>query len=131
FFFLLSAFNPNFYTSSINEQQNNTENNNLEMPVLSNGEALVNIIVSFNKESFNQTVINKFVELGGILIDGPWNKTFSTISGFSGIFPSENLTYLKSHYPEANIESNELIEVQMNYVTAQSNAMNSTWSLNG
>ncbi|GAH11465.1 unnamed protein product, partial [marine sediment metagenome] len=41
------------------------------------------------------------------------------------------LTYFKSYYPEANIESNELIEVQMNYVVAQSNAMNSTWSLNG
>ncbi len=131
FFFLLSTFNPNFYTSSINEQQNSTESNNLEIPVLSNSEVLVNIIVSFNKESFNQTVINKFEELGGIIKDGPWNKTFLTISGFSGIFPSENLTYFKSYYPEANIESNELIEVQMNYVVAQSNAMNSTWSLNG
>ncbi len=131
YIFLLSTFNPNFYASSINEQQNRTESNNLEMPVLSNGESLVNIIISFNKKSFNQTVLNKFYELGGILIDGPWNNTFSTISGFSGIFPSENLTYFEGHFSEASIESNELIEVQMNYVVAQSNAMNSTWSLNG
>jgi len=71
YIFLLSTFNPNFYASSINEQQNRTESNNLEMPVLSNGESLVNIIISFNKKSFNQTVLNKFSELGGILIDGP------------------------------------------------------------
>ena len=134
FFLLLSTLNPYFNILNIDEQKSNKENNfqeNEVSPILSNDENLKNIIISFNNRFFNQSVIDKFEELGGILIDGPWNNSFFTISGFSGLFPSKNLTYLKGNISEAHIENNELIEVQMNYVVAQSNAMNDTWSLNG
>lgn len=90
-----------------------------------------NIIVFFNKSSYNNTVKIKF-ELYGGTITTEWNDTFSSISGFAGIMPNEiNKTLYQQEFPDANIENDEIIEAQMNYAAIQSGAINSTWYLNG
>ena len=89
------------------------------------------IIVSFNQSSFNSLVKNRFEYYGGY-IKTEWNNDFESTSGFAGVMQSEvNKSLFKMEFPEARIENDEIIEIQMNYATAQIKAVNSSWSLNG
>ncbi|MFX0042375.1 MAG: S8 family serine peptidase, partial [Candidatus Hodarchaeota archaeon] len=89
------------------------------------------ILVFFNQSSYNAAVRNRFEYYGGI-IKTEWNYQFNSISGFAGIMPNEtNILLYQQEFPDANIETDEIIEAQMNYATLQSKAVNSTWFLNG
>jgi len=91
-----------------------------------------NIIVFFNQSSYNPTVKNRFVEYYEGIIKTEWNNQFSSISGFAGIMANEtNIKLYQQEFPEANIETDEIIKAQMNYATLQSKAVNSTWGING
>jgi len=63
--------------------------------------------------------------------ENDWNNIFSSISGFAGIIPNENITLFRNEFPDINIEIDEIIETQMNYASFQTGAKNSTWYLNG
>jgi len=90
------------------------------------------VIVFFNTSSYDVNSRSRFEFYGGILkIDNDWNNVFNTISGFSGIIPTENISSYKSEFPNINIEKDEIVETQMNYASMQSKAVNSTWYLNG
>ena len=90
-----------------------------------------NIIVFFNRSSYNNTVKNAFISYGGT-IKTEWNNKFNSISGFAGIMPNEtNIISYQQDFPDANIENDEVLEAQMNYASIQSSAINSTWYLNG
>ncbi|MFX1389324.1 MAG: S8 family serine peptidase [Promethearchaeota archaeon] len=90
-----------------------------------------NIIVSFRKSSFNNTVRTRFEFYGGSIIE-EWNNEFASVCGFAGIMPLEiNKIAFQNEFPDALIETNEILETQMNYVSVQSAAVNSTWYLNG
>jgi len=90
-----------------------------------------NIIVFFNKSSYNNTVKNMFISYGGT-IKTEWNNKFNSISGFAGIITNEtNIILFQQDFPDANIENDEVLEAQMNYASVQSGAINSTWYLNG
>ncbi|MFX1365279.1 MAG: S8 family serine peptidase [Promethearchaeota archaeon] len=91
-----------------------------------------NIIVYFKKPSYNDTV-NYWFEYYGGTINKEWNNnTFSAFSGFSGIMPLEiNKTAFQNQFLDAIIETDEILEAQMNYASIQSGAVNSTWYLNG
>ncbi|MFW9990390.1 MAG: S8 family serine peptidase, partial [Candidatus Odinarchaeota archaeon] len=104
--------------------------NELE-PKLSNGYKQ-NIIVYFKKPSYNSTVNYWFEYYGGI-INKEWNNnTFRAFSGFSGVMPLEiNKTAFQNQFLDATIETDEVLETQMNYASIQSGAVNSTWYLNG
>ena len=88
------------------------------------------VIVSFNSSSFDGKIKENFTDYGGI-INKEWNTTFSSISGFAGALPTENLSEFQSNWPEATIETDEIIEAQMNYASLQSGAVNSTWGKYG
>ncbi|MFX0104337.1 MAG: S8 family serine peptidase [Candidatus Hodarchaeota archaeon] len=90
-----------------------------------------NIIVFFNRSSYNSTVKNRFEFYGG-KINREWNNQFNYISGFAGVMPNEtNKILYQQEFPDANIENDEIIQAQMNYASFQSGAFNSTWYLNG
>ncbi|GAG80467.1 unnamed protein product, partial [marine sediment metagenome] len=63
--------------------------------------------------------------------NGDWNSSFSNFSGFAGLIPVENITAYTSKFPDININTNEIIEVQMNYASVQTQAANSSWYVNG
>ena len=89
------------------------------------------IIVSFNQSSFNSNVKNRFVYYGGY-IKNEWNGDFESTCGFAGRMQSElNRSLFKMEFPDAKIENDEKIEIQMNYATAQVKAVNSSWNING
>jgi hypothetical protein len=90
-----------------------------------------NLIIFFNESLYNSSVILKFQYYGGI-INEQWNNVFSSFSGFNGIMPLEdNITLFQNEFPNAQIENNELLEIQMNYASIQTGAKNSTWLTNG
>ncbi|MFX0138804.1 MAG: S8 family serine peptidase, partial [Candidatus Hodarchaeota archaeon] len=90
-----------------------------------------NIIVFFNRSSYNNTVKNTFISYGGT-IKTEWNNKFNSISGFAGVMPNEtNIILYQQDFPDAYIENDEILEAQMNYASIQSGAINSTWYLNG
>ena len=89
------------------------------------------IIVFFNRSSYNNTVISRFEYYGGT-IRKEWNNMFSSTSGFGGIIPTDaNKTLFQNDFPGALIENDEILETQMNFASIQTGAFNSTWSLNG
>ena len=90
-----------------------------------------NLIISFKKQSYNSSVTSRFEYYGG-KIKEEWNNQFTSISGFSGVMPLEsNKTAFQNEFPDAIIESDEILKAQMNYASIQSGAVNSTWYLNG
>ncbi|GAH60598.1 unnamed protein product [marine sediment metagenome] len=90
-----------------------------------------NIIVYFNKSTYNNSAISKFEEYGGI-VKNEWNNLFTSFSGFSGIISTEqNMTLFQNEFPDAQIENNEVLETQMNYASIQTGAINSSWFING
>ncbi|NVM34095.1 MAG: S8 family serine peptidase [Candidatus Lokiarchaeota archaeon] len=90
-----------------------------------------NIIVYFKKSSYNNTVIYWFEYYGGT-IKKEWNNQSSAFSGFAGVMPLEiNRIAFHNLFQDAIIETDEILEAQMNYASIQSGAVNSTWYLNG
>jgi len=90
------------------------------------------VIVYFNTSSYNIFAETRFMSYGGIINnDRKWNGIFNEFSGFAGIFPLENISEYKAEFSDINIDRDEVLEVQMNYAAIQSQAVNSTWSLNG
>ncbi|MFW9826102.1 MAG: S8 family serine peptidase [Candidatus Thorarchaeota archaeon] len=116
-----------FSYSHYNDEENTHIENDLEVSNNYNK----NLIVSFKKPSFNNTVRTSFLSYGGTIIE-EWNNKFSSISGFAGIMPLEiNKIAFENDFPDAIVENNEILEAQMNYASIQSGAINSSWYLNG
>ncbi|MFX1446838.1 MAG: S8 family serine peptidase, partial [Promethearchaeota archaeon] len=91
-----------------------------------------NIIVFFNKSTYDINTINRFEFYGGILKENEvWNGIFNNISGFAGIIPLENVSSFTNEFPDINIEGDEIIDIQMNYASVQIQSVNSTWYVNG
>lgn len=108
------------------------DSNDKTMKVSNQNNNNSNLIIFFNSSSFNKQVIDNFTGYGGIINnDKIWNKTFTSISGFAGILPNNNITSFQSHWNDINIEKNEIIETQMNFVTLQSGVINSSNYLEG
>ena len=90
------------------------------------------VIVFFNNSNYNVSAKSEFEFYGGTLKEnGDWNGLFSNFSGFAGLIPMENITAYTSKFPDININTNEIIEVQMNYASVQTQAANSSWYVNG
>ena len=90
------------------------------------------VIVFFNNSVYNVSAKSEFEFYGGTLKDNEdWNGLFSNFSGFAGLIPMENITAYSSKFPDININADEIIEVQMNYASVQTQAANSSWYLNG
>ncbi len=93
---------------------------------------LAPLIVFFNSSSYDSYAEERFLYYGGIINnERKWDSLFNEFSGFAGIFPLENISDYEQEFSNINIERDEILEVQMNYAAAQSQAANSTWSLNG
>ena len=106
------------------------ENEIMNKPQISNNYPR-KIIVSFNKSTYNSTVVSSFEYYGGIIKE-EWNQTYDSFSGFAGTIKSEfNQTAFQNDFPNALIENDEILEVQMNYASIQSGTINSSWYLNG
>ncbi len=89
------------------------------------------VIVFFNKPTYNNTIIARFEYLGGT-VKKKWNGTFDSFSGFSADMSSEiNISIFQAEFPDAQIENDEILEAQMNYASIQSGVSNSTWYKNG
>ena len=128
---LYLIFNYNYFNSIIyNKDILNNDLNNSEMKISNGDKNQSNLIVFFNKQTYNNTVKENFTKYGGS-INKEWNNTFNSISGFAGILPNENISAFQANWPDATIENDEIIETQMNYATIQTGAINSSWYLNG
>ncbi len=130
---LLSNLFIFFPKSELNEiNPNNIDNNEIqkELPYISNGLGYSDVIVFFNKSTYNSSVISNFTYHGGTL-KVQWNNTFSNFSGFAGKILTSNITSFQGNITDATIETDEITEAQMNYATIQTGALNSTWHLNG
>ena len=91
-----------------------------------------NLIIFFNSSSFKAQILENFTAYGGIIDNYKiWNNTFESISGFAGNLPNDNITLFQSNWDDINIENNEIIETQMNFVSLQSGAINSSNYLRG
>jgi hypothetical protein len=90
------------------------------------------VIIYFNKSTFDLSAINRFEFYGGRLKENEdWNGLFNNFSGFAGFIPYENISYFKNEFPDVNIDTDEIIDVQMNYASVQIQSVNSTWYVNG
>ncbi len=90
------------------------------------------VIVYFNKSTYDISAVNRFEFYGGVLKENEnWNGLFNNFSGFAGIIPHENISYYKNEFSDINIDTDEIIDVQMNYASAQVQSVNSTWFING
>ncbi len=90
------------------------------------------VIVYFNKSTYDINATNRFEFYGGNLEENEnWNGIFNNFSGFAGFIPYENISYYMSEFPDLNIDTDELIDVQMNYASVQTQSVNSTWYING
>jgi hypothetical protein len=90
------------------------------------------VIVFFNYSVYDVSAKSRFEFYGWRLKENEdWNGLFSNFSGFAGLFPMENMSAYTSEYPDININTDEVIEVQMNYASVQTQAANSSWYVNG
>jgi len=90
------------------------------------------VIVYVNHTSYDAEIKTRFQFYGGVIeSNSDWNGLFNNFSGFAGTFPSENLSSYEAEFDNINIERDEIIKTQMNYVSMQTNAINSTWYING
>ena len=125
-FLILDLLNSNNYIfNSINQKENDdylqTSNNGMK-----------EVIVFFNKSDYDNSSKSRFEFYGGSLKENEdWNGLFSNFSGFAGLIPTENISAYTSEYPDVNINTDEIIEVQMNYASVQTQAVNSSWHVNG
>jgi len=91
-----------------------------------------NVIVFFNNSNYDISAKTNFTKYGGILKENEdWNGLFNEFSGFAGTIPLTNLSLYKNEFPDINIDTDEVIEVQMNYASAQAQSVNATWYTNG
>lgn len=124
--FILNLLNLNNYILNPIEQK---ESNNY-LHTSNNG--MKAVIVFFNNSVYDVSAKSKFEFYGGSLKENEdWNGLFNNFSGFAGLIPMENISAYTSEYPEININTDEIIEVQMNYASVQTQAANSSWYLNG
>ncbi len=119
------------FSNSNNLISEGSQSHQNELVPLISGIYNKNVIVSFEKQSYNSSVTSRFEYHGGTVKE-EWNNKFSTISGFAGIMPLEaNKTAFQNDFPDATVENDEILEAQMNYASIQSGAVNSSWYLNG
>jgi len=91
-----------------------------------------NVIVFFNDSSYDVSAKTRFEFYGGILKEQEdWNGLFNEFSGFAGKIPLINISSYKSEFPDVHIDTDEIIEVQLNYASAQTQSINATWYTNG
>jgi len=126
--FIISASSFLLYFSQNNEIINLNQNKNKNIKLNSSQEIYnPNQIVFFKNSSYNENVEKTFEFYGGTIL-GSWNESFNTFSGFYGILPlKENKTKFENTYHDNDnfyIESNSLIEAQMNYASLQAGAVN-------
>ena len=129
------SIGPNFFANQSIEnkgtyfstfQKKNMEN----LRISNNNEEAV--IVFFNKSTYDMNAVSRFEYYGGRLKENEnWNGIFSNFSGFAGFIPFENITSFKNEFPDINIDTDEIIKVQMNYASVQVQSVNSTWYTNG
>jgi subtilisin family serine protease len=119
-FDLIIPYKFNFRQESIDEHLHRSNNGKKS------------VIVFFNESTFDANVKTKFEFYGGNFKQNEeWNSLFNNFSGFAGVIPIENISIYKQEFPEINIETDEIIEVQMNYASIQTQSVNSTWYING
>ncbi|GAG82150.1 unnamed protein product, partial [marine sediment metagenome] len=83
------------------------------------------VIVYFNKSTYDISAVNRFEFYGGVLKENEnWNGLFNNFSGFAGIIPYENISYYKNEFSDINIDTDEIIDVQMNYASVQVQSVN-------
>ncbi|MHA1291688.1 MAG: S8 family serine peptidase [Promethearchaeota archaeon] len=118
---LFLSFNVynNLNNPQINLTNFNFENDEIKTSVGESG----NVIVFFNKPTYNQTVKDNFTNYGGI-IRKEWNNTLSSISGFAGYLPIENISLFQNNWKNIIVENDEIIETQMNYASLQAGNLN-------
>jgi len=100
-----------------------------QIKIANNGE-VSDVLVYFNSSSYNTDTIANFTYHGGV-VKTEWNNTFSNMSGFAGYIPTTNLSLYQGNISDANIETDEIIEAQMNYASLQTNAVNLNWYYSG
>jgi len=124
---ILIALNLNSHNIQVNSTKIDVDNH-----IKTSNNDYEQVIVFFNTSSYDGYSKTRFEFYGGFIkIDNDWNNIFNNISGFSGIIPKENISSYKSEFPNINVERDEIIETQLNYASMQSQAVNSTWYLNG
>ena len=136
-FIILSSFLlPRYYNYSSsniirkNEQSTDSDNNILKMANENNNRS--NLIIFFNSSSFNEEIMDNFNNYGGWVNNKRiWNNTFSSISGFAGNLPDVNISAFRSNWKGVNIENDEIIQTQMNFITLQTGAANISNYLEG
>lgn len=90
------------------------------------------VIVYFNKSTYDVNTINLFEFYGGRLKENEvWSGVFNNFSGFVGFIPFENISSFENEFSDINIDTDEFIDIQMNYATVQIQSANSTWNVNG
>lgn len=129
---LITFFYSNLSVFQLSQSSSNTSEFGFKNDYISSSSNFQKeIIVYFNKSTYNNSVISKFNYYGGTIHD-EWNNLFSSFSGFAGIIPSEqNKTLFQNEFLDAQIENNEILETLMNYASIQTGAINSSWFLNG
>ncbi len=123
-------FNQEMNATPIIENDLNEQNHDLSEINPSNGNDIQDVIVYFNNSTYDLDAETQFESHGGI-INRRWNDTFNNVSGFSGKISQNNIAPFETDVPKAGVENDENIEVQMNYASLQSQAVNSTWYQNG
>ncbi|MHA1146743.1 MAG: S8 family serine peptidase [Promethearchaeota archaeon] len=121
----LTSFNGTSATQFNQIDQINERNN----PKTSD-DGTAHVIVLVNKPTFNGTILTNFTNYKGIK-DVIWNNTLTSFSGFAGTLPEENITIFQNTWPDLIVETDEIINAQLNYASLQSGAINSTWYVNG
>ena len=105
--------------------------NSIDVPSSSNINS-ENVIIFFNLSTYNPLVKERFEYYGGKVKEGEdWNAMFTQFSGFAGKIPLENFSNFRGEFPDINIENDEIIITQMNYISVQTQAANKTWVDNG
>jgi len=124
--FITNLLNLNNYSlNPVNQPENDDY-------LHSSNNGMKTVIVFFNNSVYDVSAKSKFEFYGGRLKENEdWNGLFSNFSGFAGLIPIENISAYTSEYQDININTDEIIEVQMNYASVQTQAANSSWYVNG
>ncbi|MGV9198074.1 MAG: S8 family peptidase [Promethearchaeia archaeon] len=119
--FLSPEFSDNYLPSEVNRH-----NKVIDKPLLSNGEDMRDVIVSFNQSSYSNVIVANFTNYGGN-VTKEFNNTFNSISMFIGSLPEENITLFEQNWPNATVEYDETVQTYMNYASVQTVANNTVW----
>lgn len=111
---------------------NNEDSIIKNVPNLSDSSSYSDVIVSIHGNStYKKHVENYFVSTCEGIISSSWNNTFKSITGFTGKIKSNKIDTFKTQYPNWTIETDEIIETQMNYASVQTKAFNESEYLSG